>query len=72
MTEENNTPEISPIRPGTHTKGEVKDNTMHRSQHRTLSATAHKGRTIAPMMMKVNVPFSNRTKATNRQKAKKR
>jgi|TARA_Y100001951_G_scaffold2840_1_gene1964 hypothetical protein len=67
MTEENNKPEIPTA---THTKGEVKGNTLHRTLHSTLGKT--KNGTMAPMMMKVNAPFSNRTKATNRQKAKKR
>ena len=69
MKEETNTPLIHA---GTHTKGEVDSNTMHRSQHRTLSATAHKGDTMAPRWMKCSTPFSNKTNATNRQKSKKR
>ena len=69
MKEETNTPLIHA---GTHTKKEVESNTKHRSRHRTLSATAHKGGTMAPMMMKCSAPFSNKTNATNRQKPKKR
>ena len=63
---------VTYIHAGTHTKKEVESNTMHRSQHRTLSATAHKGDTMAPRWMKCSTPFSNKTNATNRQKPKRR
>lgn len=68
MNEKNKSEDMI-LESGTHKKRDLNTSPFLREMHRSVS---YGGRTMAPLATKLNAPFSNKTKATNRQKPRKK
>ena len=69
MNEKNKSEDMI-LESGTHKKRDLNTSPFFREMHRSVSDGGRK--IMAPLAAKVNAPFSNKTKATNRQKPRKR